>query len=63
MEILGADETLRNEILRNEILRADAGALVNFRDNSALFKYKQKIRGSTQNDCSKTLKKWYHRNI
>ena len=42
MEILGADETLRNEILRNEILRADAGALVNFPDNSTLFKCKQK---------------------
>ena len=42
MEILGADEKLRNEILRNEILRADADALVNFPNNSALFKCKQR---------------------
>ena len=40
---------------RDEAALADAGALANFPGNSALFKFRQKITGSTGNDGTKAV--------
>ena len=45
---------------RDEPALNDTGARANFPGNSASFKFKQKITGSTGNDGIKMLKLWFH---
>ena len=51
------------QFYRDEPALNDAGAVANFPDNSASFKYKQKIAGETGAGSIKILKQWCYWNI
>ena len=45
---------------RDEPALNDVGALASFSGNSVLFKFKQQITGSKENDVQQLLKQWFH---